>query len=57
MLVDTEPKPLTERELNDTIVRLLAELGMTRYEFLRRVSAGTEPDTFAAMALKGLLAA
>lgn len=44
----------TDKEIDDYIVRLLTELRMTRCEFLNRLTLGTEPDTFAAMALKAL---
>lgn len=46
---------MTANELRAYIRQLLQELDMSHDEFLERVHAGTEPDTFAAMALKALL--
>lgn len=46
---------MSDEEFEAYIGRLEQELGMSRAEFLEQVKAGTEPDTFAAMALKALL--
>ena len=52
---DEDVTPMTNEEVEAYIAELEQELGMSRVEFLERVHARTEPDTFAAMALKTFL--
>jgi hypothetical protein len=46
---------MSDAEIEAYICQLEQELGLSRADFLKRVDDGTEPDTFAAMALKTLL--
>lgn len=55
IVMDDHTVLLTENDVVDQIEQYEQMYGMTSREFLRRVHAGTEPDTFETMLWKSLL--